>query len=183
MISANSSWAPSSGSYFAESNAAWATSVGSPPSQIASSSSSPRPTSPTPIARSASPPSSSPVSRRNSHPPTHQSRKSESKLRSVLSVIDETSSRHNDELLEGTSRSVSESALASSYEVPGNPDENGWGTIKVKKFSGPTPILTSDNDLTPRSTSLRSQSPANPETPHAVRSLSPHSDDTIVLPS
>ena len=185
MVSANSSWAPSSGAYFAESNAAWATSVGSPPSQIASSSSSPRPTSPTPIARSASPPSLTSISpRRNSHPPMHQSRKSESKLRSVLSVIDETASRHNDDLHEGTSRSVSEPALASSYEVPENPAENGWGTIKVKKYPGPTPISTSETDLTPRNvSSLGSQSPSNAETPHATRSLSPHSDDTIVPPS
>ncbi|CAL1702330.1 unnamed protein product [Somion occarium] len=187
IVSAKSSWTPSSGTYFAESSSAWADAAGSPPSASASAPISARPASPTPVARSISP-LTVPI-RRNSHPPSapsHQSKKSESKLRSVLSVIDETTSRQNGDSQEGTSRSASEPALATYGPVssnghgtiPDDPDGGGWGTTVKLKYSGSTSV-TIDDDLTPRNTALRSQSPV--ETPHAKRSLSPHSDDTVVL--
>jgi len=78
----NNSWAPNGGFFAITSE--WADSV--------SPSSTPT--------RSASP--SAQLKRRQSHPPstTHHTRKAESKLRSVLSVIDETHVRHSSDPVE-----------------------------------------------------------------------------------
>jgi len=175
ITSAKSSWTPSAGGFFGDTNAAWADAPSSPPASL----SPPRSSSP-----GASRPKSLSPSRRHSIPssssPSNQHRKSESKLRSVLSVISEShppNGEHAD-----ITRRASDSAL-SSLTNEEDPNGDGWGTVRLKL---PKDVV---DDTTPRNSMLHSHSPdpppiddtgTQPERP--ARSLSPHSDQTI-LPS
>ncbi|KAL4241481.1 Protein IVY1 [Abortiporus biennis] len=163
ITSAKSSWTPS---VFAESSAAWADVPGSPP-PVSTPPRSPPTTSP----RSASPPIGA-MSRRHSHPgasisPSHSQRKAESKLRSVLSVIDESSPKINGDTAEGSSKVRSSSEFTVTGQSASNSEEKG-------------DITNTDDSTTPRESVFQTQSPADDETPHAERSRSPQSDDTAV---
>ncbi|KAH8106243.1 hypothetical protein BXZ70DRAFT_1004511 [Cristinia sonorae] len=194
IASGKSSWAPG-GVFFGDASAAWAD-THIHPQPTSASSTPPRSTSPSVLSSpSVSPPSSASISRRHSHPSgslVHSHRKSESKLRSVLSVIDESLPRAiNGERGEGPSRTASESS-ASSYggkelQLEFNPsivhpeDADGeWGTLRAKLKEPPGSILSLNaDDTTPRNSIFRSQSPALPQEPdEGERSRSPRSDDT-----
>ncbi|KAH9951810.1 hypothetical protein B0H21DRAFT_684853 [Amylocystis lapponica] len=193
IASGKSSWTPGSG-FFPDTSAAWAdvATPASPPSGSSSAITSPaRSVSPTSIdmSGSISPPSS--MSRRHSHPAaatsTHHPRKSESKLRSVLSVIDETHPRSNGDAEEHSSRSTSASSAPGSGSVTpavngksraeSHPQSGVWGMFKYS-------FGDEEETATPRnSTFARAQSPAarTPEgTPNAERSRSPQSDETAI---
>ncbi|OJA15280.1 hypothetical protein AZE42_00946 [Rhizopogon vesiculosus] len=132
----NNSWAPNGG-FFANTTSEWANSV------------SPSSTPP----RSASPPSM--LKRRQSHPPTsiHHARKAESKLRSVLSVIDETHVRHPSDPVD---TSPSE-ARTSQPDINGDPPEpdTSWETFTYGE--SPYPSLT--DDVTPVQLTLTDSTP------------------------
>ncbi|TCD71340.1 hypothetical protein EIP91_011111 [Steccherinum ochraceum] len=188
--SGKSSWTQS-GAFFSDASSAWAdtqaTSFGSSPPATP-----PRSTSPS--SPSTSPPSTTP--RRHSHPAGslshHNHRKSESKLRSVLSVIDEAHPRTNGDIGEGSSssRSASESSVPSfdkeNHELSSDEDANDqWGTLrpKLKEPPGNSLSLKNEDDTTPRNSIFRSQSPASEHDRDAIppeRSRSPLSDDTAV---
>ncbi|KAL7282153.1 hypothetical protein PYCCODRAFT_1438621 [Trametes coccinea BRFM310] len=185
--SAKGSWSAATGSFFPDAAAAWADVPSSPPSGSAPGSGL---TSP---ARSVSPPSvskaasTSALNRRHSHPvasgSTHHARKSESKLRSVLSVIDETHSRQNGDSEEAHMRSMSADPDTGSSPTPNGKmpdldhvDASVWGNTGLGFGGG-------DDDTTPQNTiRIRAQSPGTPPsfdgTPYAERSRSPQSDDT-----
>lgn len=132
----NHSWAPT-GNFFSNSSSEWDDI--SPPSTIP---------------RSASP--SATIKRRQSHPPStsQHSRKSDSKLRSVLAVIDE--SHHVVHTIEGSEAGRSEPRPASSSDVNGGTlppsEQEEWGAFG---YGEPPCTDTSQGDETPRhSTSL-----------------------------
>jgi hypothetical protein len=124
----NHSWAPTS-NFFSNSSSEW--------SDVSSTSSTPP--------RSTSP--SATIKRRQSHPPSasHHSRKSDSKLRSVLTVIDESHVVHT---IEGPPLGRSEPRPASPSDVNGGaPEPEEWGVF------GYGEIPTTDSirgDETPR---------------------------------
>ncbi|KAI0092815.1 hypothetical protein BDY19DRAFT_990496 [Irpex rosettiformis] len=153
-ISSNkSSWANPTGGFFPEGSAAWAdvTSASSATSPISSPSTSP------PV-----------ISRKHSFPPTigpssHSHRKSESKLRSVLSVIDESRSVHGGSSLGDGERTP----------VPSHPSSSTNGhAVDIEDASSPW----SDN-ATPRNSGIL-QSATPDGTPPGERSRSPQSDET-----
>ena len=180
------SWSNSAGGFFPETSAAWANVTTSPPLSPT--------TSATVISPSASPPA---VSRRHSVPftsslATHSHRKSESKLRSVLAVIDESRSAQqlntDDGELTPAVRSMSEGIAVetgpttTATHVNGTKDrrdvEPPWASARW--LSDPPDAR---DDITPRG-SLRipssSPSPSSPDTPSQERALSPKSDQTAV---
>ncbi|KAI9001244.1 hypothetical protein BD414DRAFT_404376 [Trametes punicea] len=185
--SAKGSWSAATGGFFPD-TAAWADAPSSsPPSGSAPASG---PASP---AISVSPPAigkaktTSGISRRHSHPiassSSHHPRKSESKLRSVLSVIDESRSRSTGDNDESHTRSMSADSGTGSSSVPngkapdlGEVDASVWGSAGFN-FGG-----VGEDETTPQNTvRIRAQSPASPSfegTPYAERSRSPQSDDT-----
>jgi hypothetical protein len=185
--SGKSSWTQS-GAFFSDASSAWAdtqaTSFGSSPTTP------PRSTSPS--SPSISPPSSTP--RRHSHPAgslAHHHRKSESKLRSVLSVIDEAHPRSNGDIGEGSSSRSASEPFVQSFDKENHDlssDEEGndqWGTLraKLKEPPGNSLNLKNEDDTTPRNSMFRSQSPAAGLDFDAIppqRSRSPLSDDTAV---
>ncbi|KAI0752232.1 hypothetical protein BC629DRAFT_1297238 [Irpex lacteus] len=156
-ISSNkSSWANPTGGFFPEGSAAWADVTSSSPA-----------TSPI-----TSPSTSPPVtSRRQSFPPTlasssHSHRKSESRLRSVLAVIDESKSSHSTSSLGDGERTP----------VPSQHPTNGR-TVDMGDASSPW----SDDTTTPRNSGILTTTPTNPDdTPPGERSRSPQSDETAV---
>ncbi|KAJ8518349.1 hypothetical protein ONZ45_g4540 [Pleurotus djamor] len=121
-----------------------------------SDASSPKSISPkTTPPRSSSPPSSSHAQRRQSVPPAfglgHFSRKSDSKLRSMLSVIDESHSRFDN----GDTETISHGRSASSTTVTANgsasqePAGNSWTNFTYGQ--SPYAVMgNGDEDLTPR---------------------------------
>ncbi|THH33764.1 hypothetical protein EUX98_g388 [Antrodiella citrinella] len=188
LASGKSSWTQS-GAFFSDASAAWAdnqaSSLGTTPP-----STPPRSISPSVLSSpSVSPPTNT---RRHSHPGgslAHTHRKSESKLRSVLSVIDEAHARPNGDLGEGSSRTVSESHLSTSiasygkeHEFSSDEDGDQWGTVKGTPSNG---LSLAEDETTPRNSIFRSQSPASHpadddgHTP-SERSRSPRSDETAV---
>jgi len=196
------------GGFFPEGTAAWAE-ANSPTTTLTSPvrSASPALTTSPPSASSPPPAPTSPTStitsRRHSLPAasssySHHPRKSESKLRSVLSVIDEGRPRHNGDAEETLTRSVSESAsLRSSSptlngrERPSLSDAGVWNSFSFTLGEGEHGASNGE-DVTPRnSAAIRSppysspsySSPSSGSTPHAERSRSPHSDDTATIPS
>ncbi|GBE79248.1 Protein IVY1 [Sparassis crispa] len=200
VASGKNSWAPNPGGFFPDTSAAWADVASppvSPPPGPASMSISPaRSVSPSTVEVSVgvSPPST--ITRRHSHPAPstssiHHPRKSESKLRSVLSVIDEGQPRSNGNAEERPVRTASESsALGTALptpKAPGSPpSHSGWSMFGFSD-SYNHDRGGGDNDTTPRnSTLIRAQSPSEspsitPEdTPQAERSRSPNSDVTVV---
>ncbi|KAH9853710.1 hypothetical protein C2E23DRAFT_754191 [Lenzites betulinus] len=194
--SAKNSWSAATGGFFPD-TAAWADlpSNSTPPGSAPGSGL----TSP---ARSISPPAvgkaatTSGINRRHSHPvatasssPPHH-RKSESKLRSVLSVIDESRSRTNGDPDDGQTRSISvEAGLDTGTSTTNGKSTTPYlGQVDASVWSGNRFGLTlpdqsrGDDDTTPQNTiRARPQSPASPffdGTPYAERSRSPQSDDT-----
>jgi len=127
----NHSWAPT-GNYFSGSTSEW--------SDVSSASSiSPRSTSP-----------SAALKRRQSHPPltSHQSRKSDSKLRSVLTVIDESHIVH---AMESSEASRSEPKSASPLEVNGGAlQSEEWDAFGYGDAANTDTVL---GDETPRRSS------------------------------
>jgi len=153
----NQSWAPSGG-FFSNSTSEWAESV-SP------SSTPPRSTSPSTL-----------LKRRQSHPPTNAPhvRKSESKLRSVLSVIDETHIRHSSDPVDA---SPSE-AKALAPDINGGPLEpdTSWETFTY----GQSPYPSVTDDVTPvQSTIADSTLRDATQTNIGESDLSPLSDETL----
>jgi len=196
IASGKNSWAPSTGGFFPDASAAWADAQSPPfsPPRSASTSVSPvRSVSPQAVDTtvSASPPSS--MNRRHSHPgaaasSSHHSRKSESKLRSVLSVIDESHPKHNgdtdyDRPAMGPSDSMGQRSVSFIANVQGTAgaEPGPWGL-----FGYPTGHpANGEDDPTPRnSTFYHAQSPSSTpqgnNTPHAERSRSPQSDETVI---
>ncbi|KAL1946672.1 hypothetical protein VTO73DRAFT_14776 [Trametes versicolor] len=195
--SAKNSWSAATGGFFPD-TAAWADAPSSstpPGSAPGSGLTSPaRSISPTGIGKTATTAS---VNRRHSHPAASPSssiphpRKSESKLRSVLSVIDESRSRANGDSDDGHSRSMSVGTSAnpppaangrSTTPDLGVVDATVWGR-GLHDMNGAG--RSAEDDTTPRNTlRARAQSPASPSfeafegTPYAERSRSPQSDDT-----
>ncbi|KAI0771910.1 hypothetical protein BD413DRAFT_48272 [Trametes elegans] len=191
--SAKNSWSAATSGFFPD-TAAWAD---------VPSTSTPPGSGPTSPARSVSPPAviskaatASGLSRRHSIPVAstsslHHSRKSESKLRSVLSVIDESRSRMNGDTEEGHARSLSADSGASASpatngKVPdlGEIDTSVWST-KAGSDSAPGGggnAAGGDEETTPRNTiRVRAQSPVSPfleDASYPERSRSPQSDDT-----
>ncbi|CDO74019.1 hypothetical protein BN946_scf185043.g68 [Trametes cinnabarina] len=184
--SAKGSWSAATGSFFPDTAAAWADVPSSPPSGSVTGSGVTTP------ARSVSPPSlnkaasTSALNRRHSHPvasASNHSRKSESKLRTVLSVIDESHSRQNGDSEDSHPRSMSADSGTSSSPTPngkmldlGHADASIWGGTSLN-FGG------EEGDITPQNTiRVRAQSSGSPSsfdgTPDAERSRSPRSDDT-----
>lgn len=195
--STKSSWTPATGGFFPDASAAWADAASPGPRAVAISASvSPiRSASPQTVDTTiaASPPSSR--NRRHSHPgtaaattsPSHHPRKSESKLRSVLSVIDESHPRPNGDTDGGGSEVNPSQAMGQRSATM--PLINGHST--VESDPGPWNLFafpTQHSDATtPRnSTIARAQSPSSTpsddSTPHAERSRSPLSDETIKVP-
>lgn len=170
------SWT-STGGFFPETAAAWAHVPSTPPMSPSSSAAV--------ISPSASPPA---VSRRHSVPftsslPAHSHRKSESKLRSVLAVIDESRSQHlNGEIGDATPvvRSTTEATTVET-RVNGANDrhdpESPWGP--TQQLSDPPDLR---DDVTPRgSVRIPSSSPSPPAPDTAFQDrvlLSPRSDLT-----
>ena len=201
LPSGKNSWS-STGGFFPDAAAAWADVPSSPPGGSAPSSGA---TSP---ARSISPPNvtkaSSPltsINRRHSHPVSsssfaHHSRKSESKLRSVLSVLEEAPhSRQNGETDEAHTRSMSADSglsVSSSAKANGKAPDLGevdagvWGSSKPKLSDLDIPAGGGggEDDTTPRNTVRASRTtppiPSFEGTPYAERSRSPQSDDTAI---
>ncbi|KAJ3485053.1 hypothetical protein NLI96_g5244 [Meripilus lineatus] len=207
IVSGQNSWTPTTGGFF-ESSAAWA--------DVPASSSTTPPRSMSPPIRTAPSPSVSPTSklaRRNSHPPgsittqSHISRKSESKLRSVLAAIDESTQSSSSatpipKLTNGdfgqssssssmptVQRSVSETETSSTYGptpingtlMTGHTDSNAWGVLNFSSFGDP-PDVPHDDDITPQNTIRRPPSPfSSPPfdtTPHSEATrASPQSDE------
>ncbi|KIJ70313.1 hypothetical protein HYDPIDRAFT_78105 [Hydnomerulius pinastri MD-312] len=162
----NNSWAPAGG-FFANTTSEW--------SDVPSPSSTPP--------RSASP--SATVKRRQSHPPStnHHSRKSESKLRSMLSVIDESHTRHTTEFADvgpPEPRSSSTPELNGGSSLPPVPDS--WGNFDY----GESPYsVTMSGEATPRHSVTSSHTGSyshDEETDHSLNSDS-QSDHTVHLES
>ncbi|KAH9844018.1 uncharacterized protein C8Q71DRAFT_24980 [Rhodofomes roseus] len=192
----NNSWVPTSGGFFPDASAAWAD-VASPATSPPRSRTTSNPVSP---ARSASPQAvdttvgASPPShgRRHSYPATASgsssqlTRKSESKLRSVLSVIDESLPQSNGQ--------IEEPPDMGEADLPGNrpasPTLNGKGRADADSqwatFSFPHAYSSStSSDVTPRNSTFingisPSVTPQGGGTPHVERSRSPLSDETAI---
>lgn len=176
------SWSNSAGGFFPETTAAWA--------EVTSSASSSMSPSASPlVSPSASPPA---VNRRHSFPfmpasPQHSHRKSESKLRSVLSVIDESrSAQLNGESGSTTPVFRNASDPASATSGPAHPNgvndhhsmESPWAT---RLLSEPPDRMPSGDDITPRNSMFNpAPTPPTPDTPSQNRSRSPQSDETTV---
>ncbi|EJF62922.1 hypothetical protein BD309DRAFT_949480 [Dichomitus squalens] len=200
LSSGKNSWSHSGG-FFPDTAAAWADvpSSSSPQSGSAPGSGA---TSP---ARSVSPPAvvslpklSSPtsgVSRRHSNPVpgfVHHPRKSESKLRSVLSVLDEGGAsltrQNGSEGADGAhTRSMSVDSGASVGASSGNgkaPDLGGVGSDVWGRVSNSSRDESEEGDSTPRNTlRARTQPPPLPSFEDHLsgeRSRSPNSDDTAI---
>ncbi|KII95788.1 hypothetical protein PLICRDRAFT_96537 [Plicaturopsis crispa FD-325 SS-3] len=146
--SRRNSWVPPSNGFFPEGTSEWA----DVPSALTPSSTPPR--------------SVSPPNRRSSHPPSsgHLPRKSESKLRSVLSVIDES---HGRQASDSSVTTLTPDLPPSSSGITngGNPDPpDSWGFTY-----GQSPY--SDAESTPRNSSLFSSQQAIP--PDSVHSEEP----------
>jgi len=172
------SWT-NTGGFFPETAAAWAHVPASPPM-------SPTPSG-TVVSPSVSPPT---VNRRHSVPftpslPAHSHRKSESKLRGVLAVIDESRSQHlNGESGDATPvvRSTAEATTVDAH-VNGTNDrydpESPWGPTRQQ--SDPPDLR---DDITPRgSVRIPSSSPSPPVPDTAFQDrvlLSPRSDLTAI---
>ncbi|KAI0728757.1 hypothetical protein C8Q72DRAFT_779383 [Fomitopsis betulina] len=192
----NSSWAPTAGGFFPDASAAWAdmsSPANSPPRlrTISNPISPARSASPQAVDTSvgASPPSHG---RRHSYSATASgstsslSRKSESKLRSVLSVIDESHPRPNGQADEPPD--TGDADLSGIRAAP--PSLNGKSKADVDSqwatFSFPLAYSSStSNDATPRtSVFMNSVSPSGtPQggvTPHVERSRSPLSEETAI---
>ena len=109
--------------------------------------------------RSTSPPSVG--NRRHPVPPTQ--RKSESKLRAMLPVIDEVRPRYE---IDGNNDTPSGSALLSSGEitVPDPGPDLSWSYTSY----GESPYKNGDGQLTPRNPSAPSSSPSLPDSPQNV---------------
>ncbi|KAI0722953.1 hypothetical protein C8Q76DRAFT_793945 [Earliella scabrosa] len=203
LPSSKNSWS-STGGFFPDTAAAWADVPSSPPAGSAPSSGATSPTrsiSPPNVPKASSPLSS--VNRRHSHPVasasfSHHTRKSESKLRSVLSVLDEGNttprSRQNGDKDDGHTRSISTDSGASSASANGKAPDLGdvdasvWGNTKPRLPDLDIPPGSGgEEDTTPRNTlRARTQSPPIPsfdDTPYAERSRSPQSDDTATISS
>lgn len=168
------SWT-NTGGFFPETTAAWAQVPTSPVMSPTSST--------TVISPSVSPPT---VSRRHSVPftpslPTHSHRKSESKLRSVLAVIDENRSQHVNGESGDVTPVVRSSSEATTLNGTGDhhDSESPWGHTRPP-FDPPD----LRDDITPRG-SVRipssSPSPPAPDAPFQDRAvLSPRSDQTAI---
>ncbi|GJE84605.1 Protein IVY1 [Phanerochaete sordida] len=172
------SWT-NTGGFFPDTAAAWGHVPTSPTMSPTSSA--------TVISPSVSPPT---VSRRHSVPFTpsisaHSTRKSESKLRSVLAVIDESRSQHvNGESGEATPvvRSTSEATTVGAY-ANGTSDrhdsESPWGPPRLP--SDPPDLR---DDITPRGSVRIPSSSPSPPVPDVVfqdrTMLSPRSDLTAI---
>ncbi|KAI0347318.1 hypothetical protein BDW22DRAFT_1351727 [Trametopsis cervina] len=156
IASNKSSWTNPVGGFFPEASAAWA--------EVSSPTSASPPASP-PL---ASPSSSPPVgSRKHSFPSilgSSSHRKSDSKLRSVLAVIDESRSAQ-------TSLGDGERTPVPSHSTP----SRGRQSVEL---SEPSPWI---DDTTPRNSVLHSPSPH--DTPPGERSRSPQSDETATPPA
>ncbi|KAF8845710.1 hypothetical protein BDN67DRAFT_293231 [Paxillus ammoniavirescens] len=132
----NNAWAPTGG-FFANTTSEWSSTASSP--------------SRTPP-RSASP--SAAVKRRQSHPPptNHYSRKSDSKLRSVLPIIDEAYTRHAIEIAEA---GRAEPSPPPSPEINGGPssppEPDTWGGFAYGESLYPE---TMSGDETPRHSAI-----------------------------
>ncbi|KAI0370229.1 hypothetical protein BV20DRAFT_1075355 [Pilatotrama ljubarskyi] len=197
LPSAKNSWSAATGGFFPD-TAAWAdVPSSSPPPGSSSGSALTSPSRSPPSAHKAT--STAGINRRHSHPvasssSSHQPRKAESKLRSVLSVIDEGRPRANGDPDEGRARSMSANPSASPSPATngksiskapdlGEVDASVWGggRFDIPDFDKARGGGGED-DTTPRNTiRVRAQSPASPPfegTPYAERSLSPQSDDT-----
>ncbi|KDQ64821.1 hypothetical protein JAAARDRAFT_52752 [Jaapia argillacea MUCL 33604] len=130
------------------------------------------PTSSTPP-RSTSPPGSS--SRRHSHPsiqtlPAHHSRKSESKLRSVLAMIDEGIPRTNGS--DKTTPEVDQTPTPRSNGV--HHEDSTWGAYTLVDPSSSTFSHSRENTLTPRnSVNFPSQTTPPPPDLSPERSRTP----------
>ncbi|KAH9943111.1 uncharacterized protein BXZ73DRAFT_40812 [Epithele typhae] len=198
LPSSKNSWS-STGGFFPDTAAAWAdVPSNSPPASTGTASGT---TSPV---RSASPPAirlAGPT-KRHSHPSasySHHSRKSESKLRSVLSVLDEDVSggasrtpRPNGTAVDGeeghartlsTDSGVSLSSSSGKSPDYGQSDAAVWASKLPDTFGGPDGGMESvgGEDTTPRNTlRVRTQSPGMPSFESPERSRSPHSDDTAI---
>ncbi|KZT12949.1 uncharacterized protein LAESUDRAFT_740202 [Laetiporus sulphureus 93-53] len=202
--SAKSSWTPSTGGFFPDTSAAWADVPMSSPPRIRSA------TSPVAPARSASPqtvdatiaaPPPSSLNRRHSLPPAsgspptinHQPRRSESKLRSVLSVIDESHSRQNGEAnnVPDTADSPELQERQSISPPVDTPPINGKETSPAHSgqwafFSFPSARPSNGDSEAGQQNITLSQvqsppmSPRDSLTPRAERSRSPQSDDTAI---
>ncbi|PIL36816.1 hypothetical protein GSI_00506 [Ganoderma sinense ZZ0214-1] len=210
LSSGKNSWT-NSGGFFPDTAAAWAdVPSGSPPPHTNSSAPGSGTTSPT---RSISPTSNlkpasptSGLSRRHSHPVSafpHHSRKSESKLRSVLSVLDEggaSLARPQNgsaaDVESGHARSMSADSGTGADVSSGRgkaPDFGGagsnvWGGVRYLDVSNPSRDDSEEEeeagDSTPRNTlRAKAQPPPLPsfdDPPLSERSRSPHSDDTAI---
>ncbi|KAI0751410.1 hypothetical protein C8Q80DRAFT_1251338 [Daedaleopsis nitida] len=200
LASGKNSWS-SAGGFFPDAAAAWADVPSSPPAG------SPTDSGATSPARSISPTKASKAtpplggSRRHSHPATssfaHHSRKSESKLRSVLSVLDESNgaprSRQNGDTDDSHTRSVSAdsgvSVSSTNGKAPdlGGADASVWGGMTAQLSGLDVTGGSGEEETTPRNTlRVRAQSPTTPSydgTPYAERSRSPQSDDTATISS
>lgn len=124
--------------------------------------------------RSTSPPSA--ANRRHPVPPT---RKSESKLRAMLPVIDEVRPRYE---IEGNNDSPSGSALLSSGEitVPDPGPDLSWSYTSY----GESPCNNGDGQLTPRNpTSAPSSSPSLSDSPQKPNVEHEHDDQKQIEPS
>ncbi|KAI0921499.1 hypothetical protein AcW1_004543 [Taiwanofungus camphoratus] len=205
IASGKSSWVSGAGGFSLDTGAAWAdvsTPATSPPSSSMSTPVSPTRTAlpqAADVSSTTSPPSM--ISRRHSHPAgaassslyAHQPRKSESKLRSVLSVIDESYPRQNgEEDGHGRSRSgsmgsgsICSRSVSPSLNGKERPESESrtWGVFNI--HLGEQEPINGDDSLTPRnSTLVRAQSPTSPlqgdSTPLAERSRSPLSDETAI---
>lgn len=200
LPSGKNSWS-SAGGFFPDAAAAWADVPSSPPtgSPTDSGATSPaRSISPSNVPKATSPLGGS---RRHSHPAStsfaHHSRKSESKLRSVLSVLEEGSgaarSRQNGDADDSHARSVSAdsgvSVSSANGKAPdlGGADASVWGGMSAQLAGLDVPSGSGEEETTPRNTlRVRAQSPATPTfdgTPYAERSRSPQSDDTATISS
>lgn len=191
LPSSKNSWS-STGGFFPDTAAAWADVPSSPPhgSNPGSGATSP--------SRSASPPAAvraTALSKRHSHPApsssfTHQSRKSESKLRSVLAVLDEeAASTRGRQGANGTNpgdsghpRSVSAVETGANGKAP-DLGESGADIWASKLPTVPGESGGGMEDTTPRNTMrARTPTPGIPsfESPFPERSRSPQSDDTAI---
>jgi hypothetical protein len=141
---------------------------------VPSPSLTPPPGSPTPP-RSVSPPGLG-IKRRQSHPPSsgHQPRKSGSKLRSVLSVIDESLTRHADsaEEVRPTEPTPPSSAVNGNTQV----QDTSWGAFSYGE--SPYGTYIEGGNATPRHSSLYTQPPATQYSPEPPQSHTPQPDET-----
>jgi len=159
----NNAWAPTGG-FFANTTSEWSSTPSSP--------------SCTPP-RSASP--SAAVKRRQSHPPptNHYSRKSDSKLRSVLPIIDEPYTRHATEIAEA---GRAEPRPPPSPEINGGssspPEPDTWGGFT---YGEPLYTETMSGDETPRHSAITSSHTASYGHDQEAEPSDNQSDHTIQM--